>query len=62
MWRARFPAIPRVATAMKMHMAEKFAKMNAFLKSLACRRVRTNNHVERVNRNFRYEEKARYKR
>ena len=44
-----------------MLAAEKFAKMIAFLKSPACRRVRTNNHVERVNRKLRYEEKARYK-
>jgi hypothetical protein len=44
-----------------MLAAEKFAKMIAFLKSPACRRVRTNNHVERVNRKLRYEEKARYR-
>ncbi len=37
------------------------AKIIAFLKSLACHRVRTNNHVERVNRKLRYQEKARYK-
>ena len=35
--------------------------MIAFLKGPACRRVRTNNHVERVNRKLRYEEKARYR-
>src|SRR4051794_13972152 len=40
---------------------EKFAKMIAFLKSPACCRVRTNNHVERVNRKLRHQEKARYK-
>ena len=40
---------------------EKYAKMVAFLKSPACHRVRTNNHVERVNRKLRYEEKARYR-
>ena len=34
--------------------AEKFAKMIAFLQSPACRRVRTNNHVERVNRKLRF--------
>ena len=33
-----------------MLQAEKFAKMIAFLKSPAYHRVRTNNHVERVNR------------
>ena len=57
----RFLAVPELATAMEMLQAEKFAKMIAFLKSPACHRVRTNNHVERVNRKLRYQEKARYK-
>lgn len=35
--------------------------MIAFLGSAACRRMRTNNHVERINRKLRHEEKARYK-
>jgi hypothetical protein len=39
----------------------KFAKMIAFLRSRACDRVRTNNHVERVNRKLRHQENARYK-
>ena len=56
-----FLAVPELAKAIGMLAAEKFAKMIAFLKSPACRRVRTNNHVERVNRKLRYEEKARYK-
>jgi hypothetical protein len=54
-------AVPELTTAIKMLASEKFAKMIAFLKSPACRQVRTNNHVERVNRKLRYEEKARYK-
>jgi transposase-like protein len=54
-------SVPELARAVEALGAEKFAKMIAFLKSLACRRVRTNNHVERVNRKLRYEEKARYK-
>jgi Transposase len=57
----RFQEVPELVTAMAMLTAEKFTKMIAFLKSPACRRVRTNNHVERVNRKLRYEEKARYK-
>jgi Transposase len=57
----RFLAVPELAAAMEMLQAEKFAKMIAFLKSPACHRVRTNNHVERVNRKLRYQEKARYK-
>jgi transposase-like protein len=56
-----FLAVPELASAIGALAAEKFAKMIAFLKTPACRRVRTNNHVERVNRKLRYEEKARYK-
>jgi hypothetical protein len=56
-----FLAVPELAAAIGMLAAEKFAKMIAFLKSPACRRVRTNNHVERVNRKLRYEEKSRYR-
>src|SRR4051812_34890733 len=56
-----FLAVPELSAAIGMLTAEKFAKMIAFLKSRACDRVRTNNHVERVNRKLRYEEKARYK-
>jgi transposase-like protein len=57
----RFLAVPELAAALEMLPAEKFAKMIAFLKSPACPRVRTNNHVERVNRKLRYQEKVRYK-
>jgi hypothetical protein len=56
-----FLAVPELAKAIGMLPAEKFAKMAAFLKSPACRQVRTNNHVERVNRKLRHQEKARYK-
>ena len=56
-----FLAVPELATAIGMLAADKFAKMIAFLKSPACTRVRTNNHVGRVNRKLRYQEKARYK-
>jgi transposase-like protein len=56
-----FQKIPELAAALALLPAEKFAKMIAFLKSPACRRVRTNNHVERINRKLRYEEKSRYK-
>lgn len=56
-----FLAVPELAAALGMLEAEKFAKMIAFLRSPACRRVRTNNHVERVNRKLRHQEKARYK-
>lgn len=56
-----FLAVPELAKAIGALGSEKFAKMIAFLKDPACRRVRTNNHVERVNRKLRYEEKVRYK-
>lgn len=55
-------AVPELAKAVAMLAAEKFAKMIAFLKTpVFGRRERTNNHVERINRKVRYEEKARYK-
>jgi hypothetical protein len=57
----RFLAVPELAAALEMLAAEKFAKMIAFLRSPAYHRVRTNNHVERVNRKLRYQEKVRYK-
>lgn len=56
-----FLAVPELAKAVKKLDREKFAKMIAFLASPACRRMRTNNHVERINRKLRHEEKARYK-
>lgn len=58
---ASFQAIPELAKAMEMLSPEKFEKMLAFLHSPACRRIRTNNHVERANRKLRYFEKVRYK-
>jgi hypothetical protein len=57
----RFLGVPELAKAVEMLAAEKFVKMVAFLKSRASRRERTNNHVERVNRKLRHEEKSRYK-
>ena len=56
-----FLAVPELAKAIGALGSEKYAKMIAFLKSPVCHRVRTNNHVERVNRKLRYEEKARYR-
>jgi hypothetical protein len=56
-----FPAVPELAKALGMLSREKFRKMIAFLRRPVGRRVRTNNHVERVNRRLRYWEKVRYK-
>jgi hypothetical protein len=56
-----FAAVPELQKALEMLSADKFAKMVAFVHSPATQRVRTNNHVERVNRQLRYLEKVRYK-
>jgi Transposase len=58
---AEFLADPDLAQALAMLTPEKFGKMIAYLHSPAAQRVRTNNHVERVNRRLRYFEKVRYK-
>jgi hypothetical protein len=54
-------ADPDLARAVAMLSADKFEKMIAYLHSPVAQRVRTNNHVERVNRRLRYFEKVRYK-
>jgi transposase-like protein len=56
-----FQAVPELAKAMKQLDDERFPKLMAYLANPACRRVRTNNHVERTNRMFRLLEKVRYK-
>jgi hypothetical protein len=56
-----FRAVPELVQAMEQFDAEKFPKLMAYLDGPACRRVRTNNHVERTNRLFRFLEKVRYK-
>lgn len=56
-----FLADPDLAQALAMLTSAKFDKMIASLHSPAGQRVRTNNHVERVNRCLRYFEKVRYK-
>ena len=56
-----FLAVPELTKAMKQLDEEKFAKLMAYLNNPVSRRVRTNNHVERTNRLFRFLEKVRYK-
>jgi hypothetical protein len=56
-----FLADADLAEALAMLTPDKFGKMIAYLHSPAGQRVRTNNHVERVNRRLRYFEKVRYK-
>jgi hypothetical protein len=59
--RGAYAAVPELAKALALLAAEKFAKMIAFLRSPVGGRVRTNNHVERMNRVLRLYEKSRYK-
>ena len=56
-----FRAVPELVKAMGQLDEEKFLKLMAYLKNPVSRRVRTNNHVERTNRMFRFLEKVRYK-
>jgi hypothetical protein len=56
-----FLEVPELAKAIEQLDEEKFAKLMAYLKNPVGRRVRTNNHVERTNRMFRFLEKVRYK-
>jgi transposase-like protein len=56
-----FRAVPEPAKAMEQLDQERFPKLMAYLKNPVSRRVRTNNHVERTNRLFRFLEKVRYK-
>jgi hypothetical protein len=56
-----FLAVPELVKAMKQLDDEKFVKLMAYLSNPISRRVRTNNHVERTNRMFRFLEKVRYK-
>src|SRR3954449_903630 len=56
-----FQAVPELVKAMDQLNEEKFPKLMAYLNNPVCRRVRTNNHVERTNRLFRLLEKVRYK-
>jgi transposase-like protein len=56
-----FRAVPELAKAIEQIGVEKFPKLMAYLNNPVSRRVRTNNHVERTNRMFRFLEKVRYK-
>ena len=56
-----FQAVPELAEAMEQLDEERFPKLMAYLNNPISQRVRTNNHVERTNRMFRFLEKVRYK-
>ncbi len=57
----RYQGVPEMVKAMETLEAGKFRKAVAFVYSPATEKVRTNNHVERANRRFRFTEKLRYK-
>ena len=56
-----FRAVPALAKAMEQLDTARFPKLLAYLNGPASRRVRTNDHVERANRLFRFLEKVRYR-
>jgi transposase-like protein len=56
-----FQMVPELVKAMEQLDNERFPKLMAFLDNPLSERVRTNNHVERTNRMFRFLEKVRYK-
>ena len=56
-----FQAVPELVKAMEQLDDGKFPKLMAYLSNPISQRVRTNNHVERTNRMFRFLEKVRYK-
>jgi len=57
----KYKGVPELAKAMGLLEAGKYNKAVAFAYSEAAEKVRTNNHVEGVNRKFRFAEKSRYK-
>lgn len=57
----RYQGVPELQEALGLLEGPKFGKVIAYLRRPVSRRVRTNNHVERCNRQLRYWEKVRYK-
>lgn len=56
-----YQEVAELAEAMKALATDKYKKAVAFVSSATADKVRTNNHVERANRSFRFTERARYK-
>ena len=56
-----YQEIPELVKALGLLREDKFDQMIAFLESPTGQQVRTNNHVERSNRQIRFDEKVRYK-
>jgi hypothetical protein len=59
--RGEYQEVPELEQALGLLEGEKFDKMIGFLECPTGERVRTNNHVERANRQLRFAEKLRYK-
>lgn len=59
--KAEYQQVPELEEALGLLAKDKFDKMIAFLEEPLPQRVRTNNHVERANRQLRFAEKVRYK-
>jgi hypothetical protein len=57
----KYQQVPELVEAMKLLERGQFKKLVAFTLSRVGQRVRTNNHVERLNRQLRFAEKVRYK-
>jgi hypothetical protein len=58
---AAFLAVPELVEVLSWLTEEKYAKTQAFRQQPPQQRQKTNNHVERMNRRLRFDEKARYK-
>src|SRR5579871_6712135 len=56
-----YRGVPELAEVLSWLDGEKFAKTQAFTAQPVGQRQKTNNHVERMNRKLRFDEKARYK-
>src|SRR5262249_5368109 len=57
----RYEGVRELVEALDLLAEPKLAKGMAFLGHPAAQRVRTNNHVERLNRRLRFAEKVRYR-
>jgi hypothetical protein len=58
---AAYRRVPELKGVLEWLTEEKYQKTQAFRKQPTEERQRTNNHVERVNRRLRFDEKVRYK-
>jgi hypothetical protein len=56
-----YQEVPELKEVLSWLEGEKFDKTQAFTKQPVAERQKTNNHVERMNRKLRFDEKARYK-